>query len=187
MLEGERKGGRDLLFEAGDAYRARGKVLDKGREMEEVSILFNMLQKCNFEKICFFRVEKGKKQSFKEQNKKDFERDNSTKFRISPKWAFSDRWKHGYFEVEFYGTSRAAQKGHSGFERTISRIIIFTIKLYQRVISPLLPRTCRFYPTCSNYAIEALIKKGLVKGVMLSLWRILRCNPFSKGGYDPVR
>ncbi|KKC28448.1 hypothetical protein CDSM653_02505 [Caldanaerobacter subterraneus subsp. pacificus DSM 12653] len=49
------------------------------------------------------------------------------------------------------------------------------------------PRTCRFYPTCSQYSIEAISKYGLLKGGLMSIWRILRCNPFNPGGYDPVK
>ncbi|MGA1862165.1 membrane protein insertion efficiency factor YidD [Deferribacter thermophilus] len=48
-------------------------------------------------------------------------------------------------------------------------------------------RNCRYYPSCSQYAKEAIVKKGILKGLLLSGWRILRCNPFSKGGYDPVK
>ncbi|MGB9823903.1 MAG: membrane protein insertion efficiency factor YidD [Candidatus Hydrothermia bacterium] len=69
----------------------------------------------------------------------------------------------------------------------MSNLLITLIRFYQRFISPLFPRTCRFYPTCSHYAIEAIRKKGPIKGLLLSGWRILRCNPLSKGGYDPVR
>lgn len=60
------------------------------------------------------------------------------------------------------------------------------IKIYQRVLSPLFPPSCRFIPTCSEYSIQALKKYGAIKGSVLSIWRILRCNPFNKGGYDPV-
>ena len=63
---------------------------------------------------------------------------------------------------------------------------ILGIRAYKKTISPLLKSSCRFVPTCSEYAEEALEKYGIVKGVGLSLWRILRCNPFSRGGYDPV-
>ena len=63
---------------------------------------------------------------------------------------------------------------------------IFWIRLYQRWISPLLGSNCRFTPTCSQYAIEALQKHGALKGLLLAVWRILRCNPFGKAGYDPV-
>ncbi|QTQ12969.1 membrane protein insertion efficiency factor YidD [Treponema parvum] len=60
------------------------------------------------------------------------------------------------------------------------------IRIYQVCISPLFPRCCRFYPTCSNYAMEAIKKHGSVKGIYLSFKRIIRCNPFCSGGYDPV-
>ena len=66
-------------------------------------------------------------------------------------------------------------------------ILIKSIKFYQKYLSPLKGRaTCIYTPTCSQYAIEALEKYGLIKGGGLAVWRILRCNPFAKGGYDPV-
>lgn len=64
--------------------------------------------------------------------------------------------------------------------------IIFLIKLYQIVISPLSSGKCRFVPTCSNYAIEALKKYGTIKGTLMSMKRISRCHPLNPGGYDPV-
>jgi len=66
------------------------------------------------------------------------------------------------------------------------KIVVFLIRLYQKGISPLLPPSCRFYPTCSAYAIEAVEKHGALKGSGMGLLRILRCNPFFEGGYDPV-
>ena len=60
------------------------------------------------------------------------------------------------------------------------------IRFYQREISPLCPPRCRYIPTCSEYALEAVEKYGAVKGTFLTTKRILRCNPFHKGGYDPV-
>jgi uncharacterized protein len=65
-------------------------------------------------------------------------------------------------------------------------IFIKLIKLYQKLISPLFPPSCRFYPTCSEYAVQAITKYGTLKGGLKSAWRILRCNPFNKGGFDPV-
>ena len=65
-------------------------------------------------------------------------------------------------------------------------VLIFFIRIYQLTISPWLPECCRFRPTCSVYAVEALRKHGVLKGGLLSAWRILRCNPFCKGGDDPV-
>ncbi|MDA8442519.1 MAG: membrane protein insertion efficiency factor YidD [Peptococcaceae bacterium] len=65
-------------------------------------------------------------------------------------------------------------------------IFIIAIKAYQRLISPLLPPSCRFYPTCSQYAILALQKYGLFKGGFLAVKRIAKCHPFHPGGYDPI-
>lgn len=64
--------------------------------------------------------------------------------------------------------------------------MIGLVKLYRKFISPLKPPCCRFYPTCSAYAIEAIEKRGALVGLGLAVWRILRCNPFCKAGYDPV-
>ena len=68
----------------------------------------------------------------------------------------------------------------------MKRPLIAMIRFYQREISPLRPPCCNYYPTCSRYAVEALEKYGTVKGGYLAARRILRCNPFHKGGYDPV-
>ena len=64
--------------------------------------------------------------------------------------------------------------------------MIWLIGLYRKYVSPLKPPCCRFTPTCSAYAIEAFKKRGFFVGFILTVWRILRCNPFCKGGYDPV-
>ena len=68
----------------------------------------------------------------------------------------------------------------------MKRVLLSAIRFYQRNISPLRPPCCRFIPTCSQYALEAVEKYGAVKGTFLATKRILRCNPFHKGGYDPV-
>ncbi len=68
----------------------------------------------------------------------------------------------------------------------IGKILIRLIELYRKNISPLKIPCCRFTPTCSAYAIEAIQKRGAFVGTLLSIWRILRCNPLCKGGYDPV-
>ncbi|MBQ8431803.1 MAG: membrane protein insertion efficiency factor YidD [Clostridia bacterium] len=66
-------------------------------------------------------------------------------------------------------------------------LLIRLIRLYQKYLSPLKGKACcRFYPTCSSYAIEALQKRGLLIGSLLSVWRILRCQPFGRAGWDPV-
>ena len=66
------------------------------------------------------------------------------------------------------------------------KILIFIVRIYQTVISPLLPPSCRYYPTCSNYMIDALKKHGPILGLIMGICRILRCNPFIRGGVDPV-
>lgn len=66
------------------------------------------------------------------------------------------------------------------------RLWVWPIRAYQRLLSPLLPRRCRFYPSCSEYAAQALLKHGLLRGGWLALRRLLRCGPWHPGGYDPV-
>lgn len=66
------------------------------------------------------------------------------------------------------------------------RIAAAPIRLYQIVISPLFPPTCRFHPTCSRYALEALEAHGLLRGLLLALKRVAKCHPFHAGGFDPV-
>ena len=68
----------------------------------------------------------------------------------------------------------------------MKRLCIALIRGYQRFISPAKPPCCRFTPTCSAYAIEAFEKRGFFVGLGLTVWRVLRCNPFGRGGYDPV-
>ena len=70
--------------------------------------------------------------------------------------------------------------------RGLGWLLIQPIRFYQRYISPLTPPTCRFTPSCSNYAIQAIRKHGPFKGLALAVWRILRCNPWGGSGYDPV-
>lgn len=68
----------------------------------------------------------------------------------------------------------------------MKRPLIWLIKFYRKNISPNTPPSCKFTPTCSQYGLEAIERFGAIKGGFMTLWRILRCNPFSKGGYDPV-
>lgn len=69
----------------------------------------------------------------------------------------------------------------------MKRIVIGLIRGYQKFISPLFPPTCRFYPTCSAYFIQAVEKYGVIKGSFLGIKRILKCHPFNPGGYDPLK
>jgi putative membrane protein insertion efficiency factor len=66
------------------------------------------------------------------------------------------------------------------------RAVLALLRAYQRRISPAMPRRCRYEPTCSAYAVTALRRFGLLRGCLLATWRLVRCNPFSHGGFDPV-
>ena len=68
----------------------------------------------------------------------------------------------------------------------LARAALAPIRFYQRRISPAFPRRCRYHPTCSDYAVRAITRYGILRGCVLALWRLVRCNPFSPGGYDPV-
>jgi len=68
----------------------------------------------------------------------------------------------------------------------MTRLLLALIALWQRLLSPLLPTACRFHPTCSHYTCQAIERHGLVRGLRLAVWRLARCQPFSRGGLDPV-
>jgi len=63
---------------------------------------------------------------------------------------------------------------------------ILPIRIYQRVLSPVIGQRCRYYPSCSEYAAQAIARFGILRGLVLAVWRVLRCNPLSHGGVDPV-
>ncbi|MEA2291349.1 MAG: uncharacterized protein QOF17_369 [Solirubrobacteraceae bacterium] len=65
-------------------------------------------------------------------------------------------------------------------------LVLLPLRGYQRLISPLLPARCKYHPSCSTYAVQAIETYGILRGCVLAAWRLLRCNPFSHGGYDPV-
>ncbi len=65
-------------------------------------------------------------------------------------------------------------------------VVLAPVAVYQRLISPALPRRCKYEPTCSRYAVQAVGEYGILRGLVLAMWRLLRCNPWSHGGYDPV-
>jgi uncharacterized protein len=79
----------------------------------------------------------------------------------------------------------AASAAHPA-TRLARSLISAPIALYQRLISPALPRRCKYEPTCSRYAVDAIREYGILRGLVLAGWRLLRCNPWSHGGYDPV-
>ena len=71
-------------------------------------------------------------------------------------------------------------------KRFLGALLLAPIRAYQRFVSPMLPRRCKYEPTCSAYAVDAVREFGLARGFVLAGWRLLRCNPLSHGGYDPV-
>lgn len=71
--------------------------------------------------------------------------------------------------------------------RAARAVAVAPIVVYQKAISPALPRRCKYEPTCSRYALDAIRAHGVLRGAVLALWRVLRCNPWSHGGYDPVQ
>ena len=79
------------------------------------------------------------------------------------------------------------KKVFSFISNLIRPALIGVIRFYRRFSSPAKAPCCRFYPTCSQYAIDAISKHGAVKGTGMAIWRVLRCNPFGKSGYDPVK
>ena len=81
------------------------------------------------------------------------------------------------------GRERSARR----FARATRAIATLPIVVYQRLISPAIPRRCKYHPTCSRYALDAVREYGILKGAVLAGWRLLRCNPWSYGGYDPVQ
>jgi putative membrane protein insertion efficiency factor len=76
--------------------------------------------------------------------------------------------------------------GRSAAVRGARAIALAPVLAYQRLISPALPRRCKYEPTCSRYAVQAVREYGILRGLVLAIWRLLRCNPWSHGGYDPV-
>ena len=71
-------------------------------------------------------------------------------------------------------------------KRFVVGLVLAPFRAYQRFVSPALPRRCKYHPTCSAYAVDAVREFGIVRGAILAGWRLLRCNPLSRGGYDPV-
>jgi len=80
----------------------------------------------------------------------------------------------------------ALSEAAKGVSRVAVRGLVFVLRLYQAGVSPLLGPCCRYTPSCSEYAVQALRAHGLARGTLLAAWRILRCHPLAEGGYDPV-
>ena len=70
--------------------------------------------------------------------------------------------------------------------KAVRGLVLAPVVVYQRAISPMLPRRCKYEPTCSSYALRAVREYGILRGLVLATWRLLRCNPWSHGGYDPI-
>jgi len=89
--------------------------------------------------------------------------------------------------VSAHATARAQHPASQRAARVARAAALAPILLYQRFISPAIPRRCKYEPTCSRYAAEAILRYGVWRGLVLAAWRLLRCNPWSHGGYDPVQ
>jgi hypothetical protein len=70
--------------------------------------------------------------------------------------------------------------------RAVRWVFLLPLRAYQRLVSPLLGNRCKYYPSCSEYAVQAIDRFGILRGLVLAGWRLLRCNPWSHGGFDPV-
>ena len=68
----------------------------------------------------------------------------------------------------------------------VRQVAVFPIRIYQRLVSPAFGERCKYYPSCSEYAAQSIMRFGILRGLVLAGWRLLRCNPWSRGGYDPV-
>jgi uncharacterized protein len=84
------------------------------------------------------------------------------------------------------GPRREGSPALGGVTRVLRAAAVAPVMIYQRVVSPAIPRRCKYEPTCSRYAVEAIREYGILRGLVLAGWRLLRCNPWSHGGYDPV-
>jgi len=105
---------------------------------------------------------------------------------MSTEFYFDQNKSHEHDEVTVYQEPRLRDLPITLI--TIARLpLLAVIRIYQMTVSRVLPaNTCRFYPSCSHYGYRAIYKFGLFKGSLMAIWRVLRCNPFNKGGYDPV-
>ena len=77
-------------------------------------------------------------------------------------------------------------RGSQMVSRRLRQLFVLPVRVYQRVFSPALGQRCRYYPSCSEYAAQAIERFGILRGLVLAVWRLLRCNPWSRGGFDPV-
>jgi uncharacterized protein len=88
--------------------------------------------------------------------------------------------------VSASGVHEDESKVMASVTRLARAVVLAPIALYRRVLSPALPQRCKYEPSCSRYAVDAIGEYGILRGLVLGVWRLLRCNPWSYGGYDPV-
>ena len=124
-----------------------------------------------------------KNESSKKSGQKEIERTYKVEFRKVERRIICVHGNRKNPEGSMAGTFWRFSKG---YKKAISRALIGAISFYQKAISPSLPHSCRYYPTCSEYTKQAILKYGPFKGLFKGILRILRCNPFFPGGYDPV-
>ena len=160
--------------------------------MDFISVFYNLLQKSSREKSRVCCLKESKEKSGEEQNKKKTQRNLQEEQRTIP--GENPHNSHGYsgdrrstFYISLGNFEGNDGKIEKGAESTSVKILTGILRFYRKWISPAFPTSCRFYPSCSQYAIEAIEKKGILKGIFLSILRVLRCNPFNSGGYDPLR
>jgi len=92
---------------------------------------------------------------------------------------------HGHSHERAAGEPQSTA-GRGAAARAARAVVVAPIVFYQKFISPGIPRRCRYEPTCSRYAVQAVQRYGILRGIVLAVWRVLRCNPWSPGGFDPV-
>ncbi len=155
--------------------------------MEKIKNIRDLLDSSGRKGFWIRGIKEVENKGEKEQGEAEAERAGAAASGPLSTWQICLDGLPGYTQGRVAGSSKRSGNLYKNAGEILKSFLISVIKIYQRAISPLFPHTCRFYPTCSNYSIEAIQKHGVFKGGLMSLWRILRCNPFNPGGYDPVR
>ncbi len=156
--------------------------------MGSLQIFRNLFRRSARSSSGVYGVEKGEKQAKAESDKE--EAAGTISHQQKPLAAIGFFYIHGPSASTHSGLQGPGKDPQNTFQKInsiLAKGAIYLIRFYQKFISPGLPHSCRFYPTCSEYSIQAISKYGILKGGIMSLWRIIRCNPFNPGGYDPVR
>ncbi len=156
--------------------------------MGSLQIFRNLFRGSTRSSSGVYSIEKSEKQAQTKSDKEEAERTLSHEQK--PLTAIGFVYIHGpsaSTHSRLQDTGENPQNTFQKINSILAKGAIYLIRFYQKFISPGLPHSCRFYPTCSEYSIQAISKYGILKGGIMSLWRILRCNPFNPGGYDPVK